>query len=69
MTRSILDTSVRTYRPRVRRRLRRLAMTSYRLAMSEGISHASDAAMQALHEAVPDTELLILQMTSRRATA
>lgn len=69
MNRSILDTAVRTDRPRVRRRLRRLAMTSYRLVMREGISDASDAAMQALEEALPDTELLVLQMTSRRVAA
>ena len=69
MKRSILDTAVRTDRPRERRRLRRLAMTSYRLAVRDGISDASDAAMEELHDALPHTELLVLQMTSRRAFA
>lgn len=69
MSRSILDTAVRTDRPRVRRRLRRLAMTSYRTAMRDGISDASDAALADLDEALPGIELLVLQMTSRRAFA
>lgn len=69
MTRSILDTAVRTDRPRVRRRLRQLAMTSYRTAMRDGISDASDAALHDLEEALSGIELLVLQMTSRRAAA
>lgn len=69
MKRSILDTAVRTDRPRVRRRLRRLAMTSYRTAMRDGISDASDAALYDLDEALPGVELLVLQMTSRRVHA
>lgn len=69
VTRSILDTAVRTDRPRVRRRLRRLAMTAYRTAMREGISPASDAALSDLGDAIPGPELLILQMTSRRAAS
>lgn len=69
MKRSILDTAIRTDRPRERRRFRRLAMRSYRAAMRDGISDASDDAMADLDDALPHIELLVLQMTSRRAAA
>lgn len=69
MKSSIRDRSLRLDRPRERRRLRRLAMTDYVTATRYGICRASDEALEALHDALPDVSLMVLQMTSRRAAA
>ena len=69
MKRSILDAAIRLERLRLRRRLRRLAMTSYRENGRAPCTPPADAALQDLDEALPHLELLILQITARRAWA
>jgi hypothetical protein len=57
---------MRSVPPRERRKWRRLARTSLRLQISEGISPASDAALQDFSDAVEPSEWTICRLMGVR---